>query len=167
MRQLSDVPSVLGEVFRVDAMADADGIAIGSWETFVTTKTKKARWSHLRLDRTTAPFLYVKGEPFRTIYPRAGGLNGGPHGLRSFWDLEERSREDCGDWVHRQLVELVPPGQVLDDEIPGVFGAYGVVQTNGQVRLGLESDLDTSRTERRVRRLKQGEVPKVRREEPR
>lgn len=67
VRQLSDVPSVLGEVFRVDAMADADGIAIGSWETFVTTKTKKARWSHLRLDRTTAPFLYVKGEPLSIL----------------------------------------------------------------------------------------------------
>ena len=67
MRPLSDVPSVLGEVFRVDAMADADGIAIGGWETFCTTDPKKARWFHLKLDRNAAPFLYVKGEPFRTI----------------------------------------------------------------------------------------------------
>ena len=67
MKPLSDTPKVLGEVFRVDAMADGDGVAIGGWETFVTSNPKEARWFHLKLDRSTAPFLYVKGEPFRTI----------------------------------------------------------------------------------------------------
>ena len=67
MKPLSDTPKVLGEVFRVDAMADGDGVAMGGSETFVTSNPKEARWFHLKLDRSTAPFLYVKGEPFRTI----------------------------------------------------------------------------------------------------
>eukprot|EP00913_Durusdinium_trenchii_P022634 g21257.t1 len=61
------VDEVLGEVFRVDAMADQTGIAIGGWETAETSDTKKARWFHVRLDRKNAAYLYLKGEPFRTI----------------------------------------------------------------------------------------------------
>ena len=67
MRPLSLPPEVLGEIFRVDAMADNDGVAIGGWETYLSNDTKDARWFHVRLSRSSAPFLYVKGEPFRTI----------------------------------------------------------------------------------------------------
>ena len=67
MRPLSQEPSVLGEVFRVDAMADQTGIAIGGWETSETLETKEARWFHVKLDRKNAPYLYLKGEPFKTI----------------------------------------------------------------------------------------------------
>ena len=67
MKSLSAPPKVLGEIFRVDAMADQDGIAIGGWETRDTCITKQARWFHVKLTRRNAPFLYMKGEPFRTI----------------------------------------------------------------------------------------------------
>ena len=67
MRPLSSWPSVLGEVFRVDAMADLERVAVVVWETFHTTDTLKARWFSVKLNRTTAPYLYVKGEPFKTI----------------------------------------------------------------------------------------------------
>lgn len=67
MKELADDPLVLGEVFRVDAMADKDEVAIGGWETFETVDPKKARWFHVTLTRRNAPFLFVKGEPFRTI----------------------------------------------------------------------------------------------------
>ena len=67
MRPISSPPCVLGEVFRVDAMADGEGVAIGGWETYHTSNPMEARWFHLKLNRQVAPFLYVKGEPFRTI----------------------------------------------------------------------------------------------------
>ena len=67
MRDLGGDPAVLGEVFRVDAMADKDEVAIGGWETFETVDPKAARWFHVILNRRNAPFLFVKGEPFRTI----------------------------------------------------------------------------------------------------
>lgn len=37
------------------------------FRAFHTTDTKRARWFSVKLSRTTAPFLYVKGEPFKTI----------------------------------------------------------------------------------------------------
>lgn len=67
MKSLSPTPKVLGEIFRVDAMADQDGVAIGGWETYSTNTTMQARWFHVKLTRKNAPFLYLKGEPFRTI----------------------------------------------------------------------------------------------------
>ena len=67
MEGFAEPPKVLGEVFRVDSMADQDGIAIGGWETFETNDTSRARWFHMKLTRQNAPFLYMKGEPFRTI----------------------------------------------------------------------------------------------------
>ena len=51
----------------MDAMADGEGVAIGGWETYHTSNPMEARWFHLKLNRQVAPFLYVKGEPFRTI----------------------------------------------------------------------------------------------------
>lgn len=67
MRRFSIEPNVLGEVFRVDAMADQTGVAIGGWETSETTDAKKARWFHVKLNRKNAPYLHMKGEPFKTI----------------------------------------------------------------------------------------------------
>ena len=67
VKPLTLPPKVLGEIFRVDAMADQDGIAIGGWETNVTNDPSKARWFHVKLTRKNAAFLYLKGEPFRTI----------------------------------------------------------------------------------------------------
>ncbi|CAK9048563.1 Signal peptide peptidase-like 2B (SPP-like 2B) (SPPL2b) [Durusdinium trenchii] len=42
MKALSIPPKVLGEIFRVDAMADDNGIAIGGWETYNTSATQQA-----------------------------------------------------------------------------------------------------------------------------
>ena len=63
MRRFSIEPNVLG----VDAMADQTGVAIGGWETSETTDAKKARWFHVKLNRKNAPYLHMKGEPFKTI----------------------------------------------------------------------------------------------------
>ena len=64
---VSSLPRVLGEVFRVDAMADQEGIAVGGWESYGGVPTAEARWFSLKLTKKNAPWLYVKGEPFRVI----------------------------------------------------------------------------------------------------
>ena len=67
MRPLADPPGVAGEVFRVDAMASDKGIRVGGWETFHTTEPSKARWFSVEITRGNCPWLYVRGEPHRTI----------------------------------------------------------------------------------------------------
>ena len=64
---VSNLPRVLGEVFRVDAMADQDGIAVGGWESYNGRSPSQAQWFSLKLTKKNAPWLYVKGEPFRVI----------------------------------------------------------------------------------------------------
>ncbi|CAK9027689.1 Uncharacterized protein SCF082_LOCUS18037 [Durusdinium trenchii] len=59
MRPLSTQPEVLGEIFRVDAMADNDGVAIGGWETYSSSDPKLARWFHVKLSRGSAPGFSV------------------------------------------------------------------------------------------------------------
>ena len=67
MRSLRSPPRVVGEVFRIDAAADADGISIGGWEVYGGKSPKEARWFAVKADRRSCPWLYLKGEPFRTI----------------------------------------------------------------------------------------------------
>ena len=67
MREPRREPKVAGEVFRIDAAADQDGICIGGWEVFGGKDPKEARWFSVKVTRRTCPWLYLKGEPFRTI----------------------------------------------------------------------------------------------------
>ena len=54
------------DVFRIDAKAEGDKICVGGWESF-SGDTQRARWFSVRLDKKSAPWAYVKGEPFRAI----------------------------------------------------------------------------------------------------
>ena len=54
------------DVFRIDAKAEGDKICVGGWESF-SGDTQQARWFSVRLDKKSAPWAYVKGEPFRAI----------------------------------------------------------------------------------------------------
>ena len=67
MRSLQDPPGVAGEVFRVDAMGSEQGIRVGGWETYHSTNPKECRWFSVELTRSNCPWLYVRGEPHRTI----------------------------------------------------------------------------------------------------
>ena len=60
-------PKVAGEVFRIDAAADQDGITVGGWEVFGAKGPEDARWFSVKVTRKSCPWLYLKGEPFRTI----------------------------------------------------------------------------------------------------
>ena len=67
MKPLSDPPGVAGEVFRVDAMASDQGIRVGGWETHRSTDPWETRWFSVEVTRQNCPWLYVRGEPHRTI----------------------------------------------------------------------------------------------------
>ena len=67
MKEPKVQPKVAGEVFRIDAAADPDGITVGGWEVFGAKEPKEARWFSVKVTRKSCPWLYLKGEPFRTI----------------------------------------------------------------------------------------------------
>ena len=67
MRNMRRPPRVAGEVFRIDAAADHDGIAIGGWEVYGGKRPEESRWFSVQVTRKNFPWLYLKGEPFRTI----------------------------------------------------------------------------------------------------
>ncbi len=59
------------EAFRIDASAEGDSIGVGGW---LPTRNQhgvldraKSPWFSFSLNRTTAPWAYVRGQPFRTI----------------------------------------------------------------------------------------------------
>ena len=57
----------LGEVFRLDAKAEGDQVAIGGWRSLGASSTKEAAWFAVKLDRRNAPWAFARGEAFRTI----------------------------------------------------------------------------------------------------
>ena len=63
-RLVSEEPT---DVFRIDAKAEKDTIVVGGWESYRGTPTRLARWFSVSLSRRTAPWAYLKGEPFRSI----------------------------------------------------------------------------------------------------
>ena len=67
MKEPRRAPKVAGEVFRIDAAADQDGISIGGWEVYGGKSPEEARWFSVKVTRKNCPWLYLKGEPFRTI----------------------------------------------------------------------------------------------------
>ena len=61
------IPMSVEDVFRVDAKAEKDKIVLGGWESYGGIGCGEARWFSLELTRRSAPWAYIKGEPFRAI----------------------------------------------------------------------------------------------------
>ena len=57
----------LGEVFRLDAKAEGENVAIGGWRCDGATSTREARWFAVEFNRRNAPWAFSRGEAFRTI----------------------------------------------------------------------------------------------------
>ena len=57
----------MGELFRLDAKAEGEEVAIGGWRITGDGKTKAAPWFAVRLNRRNAPWAFARGEAFRTI----------------------------------------------------------------------------------------------------
>ena len=58
---------VLGEVFRLDAKAEGEKVAIRGWRCAGASSTKDAAWFAVKLDRRNAPWAFARGEAFRTV----------------------------------------------------------------------------------------------------
>ena len=56
-----------GELFRLDAKAQGEEVAIGGWRTLEGKPTKEAAWFAVRLTRKTAPWAFARGETFRVV----------------------------------------------------------------------------------------------------
>ena len=69
-KRVSSCPSLqhnMGEVFRLDAKAEGDKVAIGGWRSLGAATTKDSKWFAVKLDRRNAPWAFARGEAFRTI----------------------------------------------------------------------------------------------------
>ena len=67
MTACADDLADLGEVFRLDAKAEGEAVAIGGWRCRGANRTKEASWFAISLNRRNAPWAFQKGEAFRTI----------------------------------------------------------------------------------------------------
>eukprot|EP00435_Cladocopium_sp_Y103_P022226 s207_g5.t1 len=55
------------DAFRIDAKAEGDEVVVGGWESHDGGRTENARWFSIRLNRKNAPWVFLKGEPYRNI----------------------------------------------------------------------------------------------------
>ena len=62
-----EVAKDVGEVFRLDAKAAGNEVAIGGWLSRGGTATRDARWFAVSLNRINAPWAFARGEPFRVV----------------------------------------------------------------------------------------------------
>ena len=67
MRRARGIQEEMIEGFRIDAKAAQDDIVIGAWESYGNRPPSECRWLSVRLCRKTAPWAYLRGEPFRAI----------------------------------------------------------------------------------------------------
>ena len=56
-----------GEKFRSDAKAEGELVVVGGWEVVDGDDTSQSRWFSVTLTKSTAPWAYSKGLPYRTI----------------------------------------------------------------------------------------------------
>ena len=57
----------MGVAFRAGAKAEGQLVRIGGWECLWGVLPREARWFSITLTRSTAPWAFLRGEPFRTI----------------------------------------------------------------------------------------------------
>ena len=56
-----------GELFRTDAKAEGNDVAVGGWECQGGRKPTGARWFVVKLTVENTPWLHCRGEPFRVV----------------------------------------------------------------------------------------------------
>ena len=56
-----------GELFRLDAKAAGNEVAIGGWLSQGRRPCKEAPWFAVSLNRRNAPWAFTRGEPFRVV----------------------------------------------------------------------------------------------------
>ena len=67
MSRCADRAHDMGEVFRLDAKAEGEEVAIGGWRSEGGRSTREAKWFAVKLNRRNAPWAFARGETFRVI----------------------------------------------------------------------------------------------------
>ena len=67
MQNYSKPMEVVGDWFRADAKASDESVAIGAWECKDGCLPQNARWMSLELTRQNAPWVFGRGEPYKSI----------------------------------------------------------------------------------------------------
>jgi hypothetical protein len=67
VQPIRPIANDLGLAFRADAKAEGQLVRVGGWECMGGTVPREARWFSVELTRSSAPWAFSKGEPFRTI----------------------------------------------------------------------------------------------------
>ena len=57
----------VGEAFRSDAKAEGSTVVVGGWECRGGRRPRDARWFSVVLTRSSAPWAFSRGEPYRSI----------------------------------------------------------------------------------------------------
>ena len=57
----------LGDAFRSDAKAEGSTVVVGGWECKGGRRPRDARWFSVALTRSSAPWAFSRGEPYRSI----------------------------------------------------------------------------------------------------
>ena len=66
-REVFPLPELEVELFRADAKAEDDTVALGGWLCFGGVQPKDAKWYSLRLTKKGSPWVFAYGEPYRVI----------------------------------------------------------------------------------------------------
>jgi hypothetical protein len=133
----------LGVAFRADAKAEGQLVCVGGWECLHSCPPKKARWFSVRLSRSSAPWAFSRGEPFRSI--AALELYGTLLSLMVFspgWPKDLTGMISVSGQTDRQRRERVRPGPPHDLEVSARGHPYGVGRAGqaGQLRFGPQLD---------------------------
>ena len=80
MAQCRSKSKDLGEVFRLDAKAEGENVAIGGWRCRADRPTREAEWFAVTLNRRNAPWAFARGGFQNDCLPRTIGRSGERHG---------------------------------------------------------------------------------------
>jgi len=120
------VPRPGGEIFRVDAKADAGVVSIGGWESFSGCPPNRARWFSVELTRKNAPWIYVKGEAFQDyLFPRAAGHHRGHYGLWAWGQMEGFGGKVGLDGLYGQPDQCIRAGHIYVYGVPRLGDPHG------------------------------------------
>ena len=135
----------LGEVFRLDAKAEGEEVAIGGWRCLGASRTEDADWFAVRLNRRNAPWAFSRGEAFRTIASLE--LLGALVGLMVLvptellqGDVVGTATFTCGTDNQGNSYLL---DKIADDQVSAWCGAYGVGMSVQQEEIGAASSVDS------------------------
>ena len=130
----------MGELFRTDAKAEGQDVAVGGWECRGGCKPIDARWFAIKLNIENTPWLHCRGEPFKVVASLE--LLATLYAVLAFLPetgMRRRQRNSDGYCYHRQPWECLRGCTHDDNELPtecSIDGADGAIRQEGVLVIG-------------------------------